>query len=56
MWMKADSTNGYVSQLQVYVGKETSTETGLGARVVKISQETLCTDVTTFFVIIFLPA
>ena len=33
--MKADSTNGYVSQLQVYVGKETSTETGLGARVVK---------------------
>ena len=35
VWMRADSTNSYVSQFQVYVGKETSTETGLGARVVK---------------------
>ena len=35
VWMRADSNNGYVSQFQVYVGKETSAEIGLGARVVK---------------------
>ena len=35
VWMRADSINGYVSQFQVYVGRETSAETGLGARVVK---------------------
>ena len=31
VWMRADSANGYVSQFQVYVGKDTSTEKGLGA-------------------------
>ena len=36
MWVRADSTNGYVSQFQVYTGKESSsTEKGLGSRVVK---------------------
>ena len=34
-WMRADSNDGYVSQFQVYVGKETSVKIGLGARVVK---------------------
>ena len=36
VWVRADSTNGYVSQFQVYTGKEmSSTEKGLGSRVVK---------------------
>ena len=35
VWMRADSASSYVSQFQVYVAKETSTEKGLGARVVK---------------------
>ena len=35
VWMRADSLTGYVSQFQVYVGKEVSSERGLGARVVK---------------------
>ena len=35
VWMRADSMNGYVSEFQVYVGKEKSSEKGLGARVVK---------------------
>ena len=35
VWMRVDSANGYVSKFQVYVGKDTSTEKGLGARVVK---------------------
>jgi hypothetical protein len=34
-WMRADSHSGYISQFQVYVGKELSSESGLGARVVK---------------------
>ena len=34
VWMRADSINGYVSQFQVYIGRETSAES-LGARVVK---------------------
>ena len=35
VWLRADSLTGYVSQLQVYVGREISPERGLGARVVK---------------------
>ena len=35
VWMRSDSNNGYVPQFQVYVGKVASSETGLGARVVK---------------------
>ena len=35
VWMRADSITGYISQFQVYVGRETSTDRGLGARVVK---------------------
>ena len=35
VWMRADSNNGYVSQYQVYVGRETSAERWLGARVIK---------------------
>ena len=35
VWMRADSMNGYVSEFQVYVGKEKSSEKGLGARIVK---------------------
>ena len=35
VWMRADSCNGYVSRFQVYVGKEVTSEKGLGARVVK---------------------
>ena len=41
MWMRADGITGYVSQFQVYVGKEVSSETGLGARVVKDLTSTL---------------
>ena len=33
VWVRADSTNGYVSQFQVYT--TSSTEKGLGSRVVK---------------------
>ena len=36
VWMRADSVTGYISQFQVYVGKQTtSSEKGLGSRVVK---------------------
>uniref|UniRef100_A0A1X7UCR2 PiggyBac transposable element-derived protein domain-containing protein n=1 Tax=Amphimedon queenslandica TaxID=400682 RepID=A0A1X7UCR2_AMPQE len=35
VWARADSTNGYISRFQVYTGKETSSETGLGSHVVK---------------------
>ena len=35
VWMRADSMNGYVSEFQVYVGKEKSSEKGLGPRIVK---------------------
>ena len=35
VWARADSTNGYISRFQVYTGKENSSETGLGNRVVK---------------------
>ena len=41
VWMRADGVTGYVSQFQVYVGKEGSAETGLGARVVKDLTSTL---------------
>ena len=41
VWMRADGITGYVSQFQVYVGKEVSSETGLGARVVKDLTSTL---------------
>lgn len=35
VWVRADPTNGYVNELQVYTGKENGTaEVGLGARVV----------------------
>ena len=33
--MRADAINGYVSEFQVYTGKEVSTEKGLSTRVVK---------------------
>uniref|UniRef100_A0A1X7UUC5 PiggyBac transposable element-derived protein domain-containing protein n=1 Tax=Amphimedon queenslandica TaxID=400682 RepID=A0A1X7UUC5_AMPQE len=35
VWVRADSINDYDSQFQVYTRKETSTEKGLGSRVVK---------------------
>ena len=35
IWVRADSMNGYVSEFQVYLGKQDSSEDGLGARVVK---------------------
>ena len=41
VWMRADGVTGYVSQFQVYVGKEVSSKTGLGARVVKDLTSTL---------------
>ena len=41
VWMRVDGVTGYVSQYQVYVGKEVSSETGLGARVVKDLTSTL---------------
>jgi hypothetical protein len=42
VWMRADSQNGFVSQFQVYVGKEvSSSETGLGSRVVRDLTRTL---------------
>ena len=41
VWMRADAVTGYISQFQVYVGKEVSTEMELGARVVKDLTRTL---------------
>ena len=41
VWMRADGVTGYISQFQVYVGKEVSTEMGLGGRVVKDLTRTL---------------
>lgn len=35
VWVRADSTNGYISRFQIYTGKEKSSEKGLGLRVVK---------------------
>ena len=35
VWVRADSHNGYVSELQVYVGKEKQSEYGLGGRIIK---------------------
>ncbi len=35
VWVRADSVNGYVCDLDVYTGKEESTELELGAKVVK---------------------
>ena len=35
VWVLGDSRNGYFSRFQVYSGKENTTESGLGARVVK---------------------
>ena len=34
VWMRADSTNGFVSDLEVYTGKSDTTTQGLGAKVV----------------------
>ena len=42
VWVRADATNGFVSELQVYVGKVSNkTETGLGRRVVESLTERL---------------
>ena len=35
VWCRADSTNGYVSNFQIYTGKGKTTENCLGTRVVK---------------------
>ena len=35
VWVLGDSHNGYFYNLQVYTGKESSREHGLGARIVK---------------------
>lgn len=35
IWMRADSTNGYICDFSVYTGKEESAEKGLGEKVVK---------------------
>ena len=36
VWVRADSVNGYVSEFQVYHGKQGQGETSLGERVVKV--------------------
>ena len=41
VWVLADSTNGYFWNMQVYTGKEKSSERGLGTRVVKDLTEPL---------------
>jgi hypothetical protein len=42
VWARAEASNGYVSAFQVYTGKQGgSTETGLGAKVVKTLTEDL---------------
>ena len=42
MWVRADAINGYVSALQVYVGKQgNSSITGLGEKVVKQLTESI---------------
>ena len=44
VWARAESSNGYVSAFQVYTGKQgDTTETGLGAKVVKSLTEDLKT-------------
>ena len=35
VWVRADARNEYMCDFQVYTGKETSTESNLGAKVVK---------------------
>lgn len=35
IWVKADSTNGYICDVSVYTGKEESAERELGPKVVK---------------------
>ena len=35
VWVRADSHNGYISNLHFYTGRDDSTETNLGAKVVK---------------------
>lgn len=35
IWVRADSTNGYVSDFDVYTGKEDTSTTSLGAKVVE---------------------
>ena len=35
MWVRADSHNGYISDVDVYTGRDDSTETNLGTKVVK---------------------
>ena len=35
VWARADSHNGYISDVDVYTGRDDSTETNLGAKVVK---------------------
>ena len=41
VWMRADGITGYVSQFQVYIDEEVSSETGLEARVIKDLTSTL---------------
>lgn len=41
MWVRADSTTGYVYQFYMYTGKTDKTETGLGAKVVKTLSQPL---------------
>ena len=38
VWVRADSHNGYISDVDVYTGRDDSTETNLGAKVKKLSQ------------------
>ena len=40
-WVRADSTNGYISDFSVYTGKEEVVEKDLGAKVVKKLAEPL---------------
>ena len=50
IWMRADSTNGYICNFSVYTGKEESAEKGLGEKVVKkLSRPLACGNYHIFF-------
>jgi hypothetical protein len=54
VWVRADSTNGYISDFAVYTGKEGEVEKDLGAKVAKNSQShSLEVDTTSFSTITF---
>ena len=56
VWMRSDSTSGFVSQYQVYVGKEVSSETGLERGWSKTSPQPSIRKITSSSVTTFLQA